>query len=162
MKNLFAGSPISRIHVVLIAALSLPTTAALAWGIKGHEMQARTAIRSLPAELPAFFREAEEEMAHLITEPDRWRTSEQRGLRETTGVNHTFKWELAPKPLPANRHLFLIELARSKNFDPANPDPVRDFGTGPYAIQEWAEMLTGAFRRWRDMKETTPAEIARK
>jgi hypothetical protein len=125
-------------------------------------MQARTAMRALPPELPGFFREAEEEMAHLITEPDRWRTSEQRGLSETTGVNHTFKWELAPKPLPANRHLFLIELARSQKLDPANRDAVREFGTGPYAIQEWAEMLTGAFRRWHEMPETTPAEIARK
>jgi hypothetical protein len=146
----------------VVSAFTVGASSAFAWGTKGHEMQARTAIKALPAELPAFFRDAEEEMAFLISEPDRWRTSEQRALSETTGVNHTFKWELAPKPLPANRHLFLIELARSKTFDATKRDAVRDFGLGPYGIQEWAEMLTGAFRRWRAMEETTPAEIARK
>jgi hypothetical protein len=142
---------------VTLGCLARP---ALAWGGKGHEMQARTAIRALPAEMPAFFRNAEEEMAYLISEPDRWRTSEQPALTETTGVNHTFKWELAPKPLPANRHLFIAALAQGKDFNPAKT--VRDFGTAPYAIQEWAEMLTGSFRRWRAMPEATPADVARK
>ena len=149
-------------YVSTMALLSIASPPALAWGTKGHEMQARTALKSLPAEMPAFFRAAEEEMAHLICEPDRWRTSEQPALNETTGVNHTFKWELAPRPLPANRHLFILALAQRADFDPRKPGAVRDFGTGPYGIQEWAEMLTGAFRRWRAMPETTPAEIARK
>lgn len=149
-------------RLALFGLLAGSVVPAFAWGSKGHEMQARTAIRALPAELPAFFRESEEEMAFLITEPDRWRTSEQPALTETAGVNHTFKWELAPKPLPANRHLFLVELARSKTFDAAKKGAIRDFGMGPYGLQEWAEMLTAAFRRWRAMEEKTPAEIARK
>ena len=119
-------------------------------------MQARAAIRMLPAEMPGFFREAEEEMAFLIQEPDRWRTSEQPALTETAAGNHTFKWELAPKPLPANRHLFLIELAKRKDFDASKRGAVREFGTGPYAIQEWAEMLTGALRRWRQSAQALP------
>jgi hypothetical protein len=125
-------------------------------------MQARTAMRALPAQMPEFFRNAEEEMAFLIQEPDRWRTSEQPALTETAAGNHTFKWELAPKPLPANRHLFLIELSKRKDFDPSKRGAVREFGTAPYAIQEWAEMLTGAFRRWREMPEITTAEITHK
>lgn len=158
MKNRCSAfiRPLALCFLLLAGARS-----AFAWGNKGHEMQARTAIRALPAELPAFFRDAEEEMAYLISEPDRWRTSEQPALAETTGVNHTFKWELAPKPLPANRHLFILELVK-KNPEAAKPTFVRDFGTGPYGIQEWAEMITAAFRRWRDMPESTPAEIARK
>jgi len=135
---------------------------AFAWGGKGHEMQARTTMGVLPEEMPAFFRQSTEELAFLITEPDRWRTSEQPALDETTGVNHTFKWELAPKPLPANRHLFIVDLVKNQKFDPTQGATVRDFGTAPYGIQEWAEMLTGAFRRWRAMPETTPAEITRK
>jgi hypothetical protein len=162
MENRCPRFRLSLSLITVFTALNVGAGPALAWGGKGHEMQARTAIKALPAEIPAFFRYAEEEMAFLISEPDRWRTSEQPALNETTGVNHTFKWELAPKPLPANRHLFIMELARSKNVDPAKRDLVRDFGTGPYGIQEWAEMLTGAFRRWRAMGETTPADIARK
>src|SRR5688500_14228260 len=84
-----------------VALLASASSTALGWGAKGHDMQARTAIRALPAEMPDFFRKAEEEMAFLILEPDRWRTSEQPALTETAAGNHTFKWELAPKPLPA-------------------------------------------------------------
>jgi hypothetical protein len=164
LDRLFRPSAHPAIFLGVVFATVAPavTSPAHAWGNKGHEMQARTAIRSLPPEMPAFLRDAEEEMAFLISEPDRWRTSEQPALTETTGVNHTFKWELAPKPLPANRHLFLLALARDPSADPANRAVVREMGTGPYGIQEWAEMLTGAFRRWRAMEEKTPAEIARK
>lgn len=152
----------ARVSFSILCLAVLGGKSGFAWGTKGHEMQARTAIKALPAEFPAFFRDAEEEMAFLITEPDRWRTSEQPALTETAGPNHTFKWELAPKPLPANRHLFLVELARSKDFDASKKGAIREFGTGPYGLQEWAEMLTAAFRRWRAMEEKTPADIARK
>lgn len=147
--------------ISLAAVCSALAPASLhAWGGKGHDMQARAAMGVLPDDMPAFFRGATEEIAFLISEPDRWRTAEQPALNETTGVNHTFKWELAPKPLPANRHLFIVELVTKMKFDPSQGATVRDFGTAPYGIQEWAEMLTGAFRRWRAMKETTPQEIA--
>jgi hypothetical protein len=145
--------------VLTVAPAPLPLRA---WGSKGHEIQARVAVAALPAGVPVFFRGAEEELAFLITEPDRWRTSEQPALTETAGANHTFKWELAPRPLPRNRHLFLIALVKAGKLDGTKGAEVREFGTGPYGIQEGAEMLTAAFRRWRTMPETTPAEAARK
>ena len=86
---MFTSLPV-RLALAVSTMISL-CPFALAWGGKGHEMQARTAIRALPTEMPEFFRSAEEELAYLISEPDRWRTSEQPGLTETTGVNHTFK-----------------------------------------------------------------------
>lgn len=144
------------VFVAAVAALS-----ARAWGTNGHDMQARAAVAALPAEMPDFLRAAGEELSFLVSEPDRWRTSEQPGLHETTGVNHTFKWEIAPRPLPANRHLFLAQLVAGKRPDQVAA-AIRNVGTGPYGIQEWGEMLTGAFRRWRDMPETTAAEKARK
>lgn len=140
----------------LAVALGPTALRLVAWGGNGHQMQARAALHALPTDLPAFFRGADEQMAYLISEPDRWRTSEQPALTETNGPNHNFKWEVVPHPLPANRHLFLIELAKQGKLDP--PAAVRDFGTGAYAIQEWAEMLTAAFRRWRAMPESTAAE----
>ncbi len=146
--------------VVIAGALGSGAVPSWGWSGKGHQMQARAALRALPPELPAFFREADEELAFLISEPDRWRTSEQPALRETAGGNHTFKWEIAPHPLPANRHRFLIELAKKGKLDP--PRTVRDFGTAPYATQEWAEMLTAAFRRWRAMPESSVEERVRK
>src|SRR5262245_19235686 len=107
----YPGKLTFSLALAFVAALVCPV-ATYAWGAKGHQMQARVALKNLPVELPAFFREATEEMAMLISEPDRWRTDEQRALDETTGVNHTFRWESAPKPLPANRHFFIIELAK--------------------------------------------------
>ena len=141
--------------------MALGSTSALAWGAKGHQMQARVALKNLPGELPAFFRQADEELAMLISEPDFWRTAEQRSVDETTGVNHTFRWETVPKPLPDNRHFFLIALAKKGQIE-AKVNGVREVGTAPYGIQEWSELLTAAFRRWRAMPGTTPEEIRRK
>jgi hypothetical protein len=150
------------VTAIAIAGCLMISPVAHGWGLKGHEMQARSAVAALPSAMPAFFRGSSEELAFLITEPDRWRTSEQRALNETTGTNHTFKVELNPGALPENRHLFIIAKAKDPSFDPAKGHTVRDFGTAPYAIQEWAEMLTGAFRRWRAMPEGTPADATRK
>lgn len=145
---------------VLVMALAPGGGPACAWGGKGHQIQAQTALRALPADVPAFFREAVHEMTYLISEPDRWRTSEQPGLTETAGPNHTTKWEIVPKPLPANRHQFLIQLAKEGKLDP--PAEVREYGTAAYGVQEWAEMLTAAFRRWRALPESTEAERTQK
>jgi hypothetical protein len=152
----------SRLPFLVFVALFLPASL-LAWGAKGHQMQARTALKNLPDEVPAFFRNATEEMAMLISEPDQWRSAEQRNADEVTGVNHTFRWEIAPKPLPANRHFYIIELAKQGKIE-AKTNSVREDagGTAPYGIQEWSEMLTAAFRRWRGMKEDTPEDIRRK
>ena len=146
---------------LLIMLMVGNTTVSYAWGAKGHQMQARVALSTLPNTMPVFFRGASDEMSMLISEPDRWRNAEQPALDEVTGVNHTFRWEIAPKPLPANRNFFIIELAKQGKID-AKTGGLREFGTSPYGIQEWAEMLTGAFRRWRAMKEGTPTEIAQK
>jgi hypothetical protein len=147
--------------IALLVVLSAGPQPLEAWGGKGHAMQARAAVAHLPADMPAFLREAGEEMAMLISEPDQWRTSEQPGLTDTTTVDHVFKWENAPRPLPPTRHEFLAQVFQGKK-----PEQVRGtiqgIGTGPYGIKEWSEMLTGAFRRWRAMPESTPAEIARK
>ncbi|GAB3019014.1 hypothetical protein GCM10027051_25110 [Niabella terrae] len=145
----------------LIAALLPAGFTVYGWGSKGHQIQARVAVAHLPMELPAFLRNSADAMSLLICEPDRWRDAEQPALDEVTGPNHTFRWEIAPKPLPANRHFFIIELAQQGKIA-ARTNGVRAYGTAPYGIQEWAEMLTGAFRRWRRMKERTPDEIERK
>jgi hypothetical protein len=149
------------IHPFVFAVLAFTLAPnAHAWGAKGHQMAARVALKNVPPEMPAFFRDANEELAMLISEPDMWRTAEQRAADEITGVNHTFRWETAPKPLPANRHVFIMQLTKAGKIEPGTS--MREFGTAPYGIQEWAEMLTGAFRRWRNMPEATPEDIRRK
>jgi hypothetical protein len=122
-------------------------------------MQLRAAMRVLPDDMPAFFLNAQEQLVYLSTEPDRWRTPDNPAVVETSGTNHFFSYELIVKPLPRNRHAFLIDLAKSGKLEGLS---IRPFGVAPYAIQEWSEMLTGAFRRWRAMPEKTKAEYREK
>jgi len=145
-------------HLAASASLYLLAVPNLgAWGLKAHQMQVRTAMRRLPKDMPGFFLESEEALVLLGTEPDRWRSPETPALTETTGPDHFFSWELAPKPLPSNRTEYLAALARQGAFE-KRPLTIKRYGTSPYAIQEWGEMLTGAFQRWRNMPETTDAE----
>lgn len=124
-------------------------------------MQAQAALEKLPAGMPAFFTSAVEQLKALASEPDRWRTAEQPSLAATTGPDHSFKWEIVPKPLPRNRYQFVIQLVQAGKLS-ADKGSVQDFGALPYGFAEWAEMLTGAFRRWRAAPETTAAERAAK
>jgi hypothetical protein len=130
------------------------------WG-SGHTIQAQAAIRGLPKDYPPFFLAALEQLKVTIGEPDRWRTKEQPSTDATTGPDHTFKWEIAPKPLPPDRYRYIIELARTGKFE-SPAATVRDYGTSAYAIVEWSEMLTAAFRRWRSAPDRqTPDRTAK-
>ncbi len=128
-----------------------------AWGLKAHQMQLRVAFEALPRTMPKFFLDSEEALVLLGTEPDRWRTPDAPAATETTGPDHFFSWEIAPKPLPPDRTAFIGALARHGDLS-KTPLTMKRFGTSPYAIQEWAEILTGAFQRWREMPERTDAQ----
>lgn len=128
-----------------------------AWGLKAHQMQVRAAMTALPHDMPAFFLASEEALVLLGTEPDRWRTTDTPAASETTGPEHFFSWEIAPKPLPPNRTEFLAAIAHRGDFE-LRPLTMKRWGSSPYAIQEWGEMLTNAFLRWRNMPETTESE----
>lgn len=143
----------NRLGVVLVT-LMLASTMTHAWGLKGHRMQVAATIQVLPADMPEFFRKAGPQLTYLATEPDRWRTPDVPAVIETSGTNHFFSYEHAPKVLPPDRHQFIVALTKAGAIDPGKPS-VRPFGLAPYAIQEWADMLTGAFRRWRQMKDDT-------
>lgn len=132
-----------------------------AWGLKAHEMQLRAAVRALPPEVPAFFRSAREELVFVGSEPDRWRRPEFPAVTEATGPDHVFAVELAPPQLPPTRHAHIAWLHRQGLLDEANPS-LRRIGLGPWAIAEWSEMLTGAFRRWRAMPARTRSDRRRK
>jgi hypothetical protein len=145
----------------LLAGLLVSAQPAGAWGLKAHQMQVRAVMPVLPAEMPAIFRDSAEHLIFLGTEPDRWRAPENPSLTEATGPNHFFSHELALNPMPPNRHAFLVELAKAGKVTAAEPS-LKPFGLAPYAIQEWGEMLTGAFRRWRVLPEDTPLDRTRK
>ncbi|MPZ21027.1 MAG: hypothetical protein GEV06_24470 [Luteitalea sp.] len=144
----------TRMTTLCLVALFLHAPVAEPWGLRGHRMQIAATMNVLPADMPAFFRTAGPQLRFLSTEPDRWRTPESPAVVETSGPNHFFSYERAPKVLPRNRHLFLVELIEAGMLDADRPS-LAPFGLAPYAIQEWADMLSGAFRRWRGMGEDT-------
>lgn len=118
------------------------------WGQHGHMIAARAAVQRLPAEMPAFFREAEDQLVYLDPEPDRWRDSEEG--RADAAMNEAFAPEhwvhLDEVPASAfyaqNRFDYILALDR------AGLD-VQDAGLLPYRILELAQRLRSGFRRWR-------------
>ena len=138
-----------------IAIGLLWTAAALAWGPDGHFLSARAAARALPGEMPAFFRQSVEELAYLCSEPDRWRDKGRSpALTAHTSADHWMHMENIQPALPATRYEFLLANVGRKNAA-GRPLTVEDLGTVAYAIAEYAERLTGEFRRWRAAPEET-------
>lgn len=137
---------------LLLAALP---SAAHAWGDKGHMMTGRVAARTLPKDVPAFFRNAVVELGYLCPEPDRWRSEKREpALRGHVDRDHTVKLEDLPEALPPHRYEFFRTML-------ARPRPgggtyeYKDMGFAPYAIAEHSEMLTVNFILWRNARTRT-------
>lgn len=139
----------------LTAAIVLAAHPAFGWGLLAHHLQARAALAGLPQELPPFFRNAGKRLEWLTAEPDRWRNAASPFATEATGGNHILALEWAPPPWPAHRHAYIAALARNGRLAAQN-DSLRRIGTAQYAIVEAAEILTAAFRRWRQLPENDP------
>jgi hypothetical protein len=142
-------------------ALVLAAGPAWGWGDKGHEMSARVAAHTLPADVPAFLRSADLELGYLCSEPDRWRVeAREPALRGATDRDHAAKLEDITLPLPPHRYDFFLQYAGKPR--PGGPPGAvtgwRDMGFAPYAIAEQAERLTNGFLQWRNARDTTPAE----
>ncbi len=60
----------SRALSVVISLLLLPAPAALAWGLKGHEIVTREAVRRLPQALAPFYESAADLLVEKSCEPD--------------------------------------------------------------------------------------------
>src|SRR5262245_34464213 len=87
-----------------VAALSallivLPSNLA-AWGDAGHRLVGLAAAQKLPAEMPAFFRGASQQLSFLNPEPDRWKDRAERAmdpaLEGGTGPEHYIDMDLVP------------------------------------------------------------------
>jgi hypothetical protein len=144
---------------VALGLFLLPATAR-AWGDKGHEMSARVAVHTLPAQIPAFFRAADVELGYLCAEPDRWRSeSREPALRGLADRDHSAKVEDITLPLPVHRYDFFLQYAGKPRAQGApGTYSYREMGFAPYAIAEHAELLTNGFMHWRNAAAASPAE----
>jgi hypothetical protein len=124
-----------------------------AWWIKGHGQVAEAAAQRLPESMPAFFRQAGKQLAHLSGDPDRWKNREARHLRAAEAPDHYIDLEdYDGKDLPADRYkaiALLIQLGRK-------PEQT---GMLPYAILEHFDRLTVAFADWRADPENEAARM---
>ena len=132
--------------------LSLTVSSMDGWGVEGHQLVARLAVASLPADMPAFFRNESERLAFLNPEPDAWRDREEQKLSSALVLghdgDHIFKFELySPVTLPPDRYS-LIEVLRKEGKE------ARLVGMLPYRAMELFQRVRVSFRRWRTAPDT--------
>ncbi len=138
-----------------------------AWDAAGHRTITLLALDGLPADAPAFLREAQTRamVASQACEPDRWRTVTIPELTHINNPDHYINLETLTKvglsldSLPRLRieYTDLMAVARAEHpdaFEPRNDkkDPGRasmTAGTLPYAIVENYAKLQGAFKTLR-------------
>src|SRR5260221_9225565 len=105
----------------------------LAWDYEGHRAVNEVALKSLPANFPAFVktRAARERIAFLAGEPDRWRNTQDHTLRHFNEPDHYLDMErladfgLKPETVSPFRYEFVSQLAAVRVKNP-NLEPVVD------------------------------------
>lgn len=150
--------------VVLILQASMP---AWAWNAHGHRTITYLALDGLPADAPAWLRDAEvrNRIAFQSNEPDRWRGWPADCLEHVNNPNHYLDLDdlgafgLTLDSLPPLRGQYLRTLAVAKHVHPENvpaydakDDPTNSKewpGFLPYAITEHYAALQAAFNQIR-------------
>jgi len=157
--------------------LATPKPAA-AWDYDGHRLVNQLALASLPKDFPAFVHEpaAEERVAFLAGEPDRWRNTPDMPLKHLNEPDHYLDVEdlqayrLDPKALSHFRYEFVGQVAVARAQHPENfpaLDPTKDPGHHrhlpgflPWAITENYAKLKSGFSSLKVFEELgTPDEI---
>ena len=168
-----------RGSVVFLALLAVVSVRA--WDYAGHRIVNQLALAALPADFPAFVHDpaAEERIAFLAGEPDRWRNVPDLIMRQSGGswADHYCDMEQIPNAgldfatVPSFRYDFIVAFAAGRAahadkfpaIDPAkNADHTREWpGFLPWAATEYYTRLRSAFMYLKVFEELgTPDEIA--
>lgn len=106
-------------------------------------LMTEAAVRTLPPELPQFFREGIRTIAHCSVDPDAFKNRMAPQLTNREEPDHYFDLELLrEEQLPDKRHAY-IELCQRLQLKPAQ------VGYLPYSITEHTQMLTLALAEYR-------------
>lgn len=125
---------------VLLVLASTPTSA---WWVKAHGTIAEAACKSLPDEMPAFFRAGGKHLNHLAGEPDRFKNKGAEFLRITEAPEHYIDLEeFGGESLPRDRFKAL-DLSRKRGVTPEKA------GYLPWALMEHYDRLACAFYDFR-------------
>lgn len=135
--------PNFSIYLLCALPLALAAKPAHAWWPQGHSIIAEGAVKSLPAEMPVWFRAGSGQIAHDAQDPDVQKNRALAIMTEREYPQHFFDWELiGMEPLPPTRRAFYADCAK-RGVSPF------DVGELPYALAEWTQRLTMDFAEAR-------------
>jgi hypothetical protein len=165
-------------RVIQLVVLLHVAGLASAWDYEGHRMVNQLALASLPARFPAFVKTApaQERIAFLSGEPDRWRNTTDLPLKHFNGPDHFLDidsladYKLESTSLSHFRYEFAAQLAAARTLYPEsfpaldlaqNEDRTRDLiGFLPWTITEYYAKLKSSFSYLKTFEELgTPEEI---
>ncbi|HXT12338.1 MAG TPA: hypothetical protein VN873_12310 [Candidatus Angelobacter sp.] len=166
--------------LLLASLVFLAGQTVFAWDYEGHRLVNQLALSSLPKDFPAFAltSEAQERIAFLAGEPDRWRNTDGLELKHANGPEHyinleeVYRYDLTPQTLPPFRYDFMAQMARARaahpdRFPPIDPaqdtDHTRELsGFLPWTMAEYYAKLKSEFSYLKAFEAAggTPAEIA--
>lgn len=149
-----------------------------AWDYEGHRLVNQLGLSSLPANFPAFAKSpaAQERVAFLAGEPDRWRNTTDLSLQHSQEPEHFIDIEelahcgFTPETLPILRYDFVSQIASAhkqhpEKFPAGRDDPAHKYvwcGLMPWTITENYAKLKSEFSYLKTFQQFggTPEEIA--
>jgi len=125
----------------------------MAWHGSGHERIVEMAMDVAGTNLPPFFTQERDIIAHCSQDPDMFRYVQYPELPAQEGPEHFLDIEmLGSRDLPPTRPEY-VTLCRDLGINPF------ECGFLPYAILEWAERLVVAFSEYRTNPGNRPAAL---
>lgn len=166
--------------LLLAGSFVLVGQTVFAWDYEGHRLVNQLALASLPKDFPTFAvtEEAQDRIAFLAGEPDRWRNTTNVELKHVNGPDHYIDleeialYDLKPETLPPLRYDFMAQIARARaahpdrfpTIDPAkDTDHTRELsGFLPWTMTEYYAKLKSEFSYLKafETADGTPVEIA--
>jgi hypothetical protein len=143
---------LARRAVLLVLVLGCFFQPAWPWGNEGHSAINRVAAEKLPADVPAFLRNAADQLAYIAPEPDRWRQPSELALKRFQEPDHFINLEAVQgMELPPDRYSFYRALDARRQETPGHPEDLlpERVGMQPYITIEVYERLVVAFREYR-------------
>lgn len=135
--------------VILVLAAN---TKCHAWWNGGHGIFTEAAAANLPDDVPAFFRQAGDDLSEMAGEPDNWKHQSAPHLKATEQPEHYLDLEyLEGQPIPKTR-AELLKHYFAKGIEPSKA------GFLAHAIQEGYERLRIGFVAYRSGPDSKAAQ----
>jgi hypothetical protein len=171
MKNFFG---------LLCGAILFNALTCFGWDYTGHRLVNQVALASLPANFPSFIRlpAAQERIAFLAGEPDRWRNTTELPTKHFNSPDHFLDvddldlYGLKANSLSHFRYEFVGQLAVARAAHPTSFPPIDEarnedktrtlIGLLPWTLTEYYGKLKSAFSYLKTFEDNggTPEEIA--